>query len=166
MKMEKQHYYESWRISDKFWDVIKDEIPVHRREEGRVYQRKPGGGRKVPNMRRIAEGIFYVLRTGCLWKAIPEKYGKGSNIHRYFQLWEADGFFERIWATGLEKYDEGKGIDWEWQSIDGCMTKAPLAQESVGKNPTDRGKKGNQTQPSRRRERVANRDRDFRSKHS
>lgn len=34
-----------------------------------------------------------------------------------------------------------QGIAWRWQSIDGAMFKAPLAQESVGKKPTDRGKK-------------------------
>jgi putative transposase len=35
-----------------------------------------------------------------------------------------------------------EGIAWSWQSIDGAMVKAPLAQEAVGRNPTDRGKKG------------------------
>jgi hypothetical protein len=34
-----------------------------------------------------------------------------------------------------------EGIAWEWQSLDGAMVKAPLALESVGGNPTDRGKK-------------------------
>ena len=44
-----------------------------------------------------------------------------------------------------------KGIAWKWQSIDGSMTKAPTAQESVGPNPTDRGKKWDKTPHSRRR---------------
>ena len=35
-----------------------------------------------------------------------------------------------------------EGISWKWQSIDGAIVKAPLAQETVGPNPTDRGKKG------------------------
>ena len=35
-----------------------------------------------------------------------------------------------------------EGIAWKWQSIDGAMTKALLAQETVGRNPTDRGKNG------------------------
>ncbi len=35
-----------------------------------------------------------------------------------------------------------EGIAWKWQSIDGSMTKAPTAQESVGPNPTDREKNG------------------------
>ena len=34
------------------------------------------------------------------------------------------------------------GLDWQWQSVDGAMTKAPLGGKSTGKNPTDRGKLG------------------------
>lgn len=41
------------------------------------------------------------------------------------------------------RYDEVRGIDWRWLSVDGCLTKAPLARsEVVGRNPTDRGKRG------------------------
>lgn len=35
-----------------------------------------------------------------------------------------------------------KGIAWRWQGIDGAMFKAPMGQEPVGPNPTDRGKNG------------------------
>jgi|GEM_PF-398231 len=45
-------------------------------------------------------------------------------------------------CCGLAEYDEMEGIAWRWQSIDGTMMKAPLAQEAVGPNPTDRGKNG------------------------
>lgn len=132
--------YQSWTISDEFWEVIKPYIPIHQREANKTYKRKAGGGRKPPDYRIILEKILHVLRTGCQWKSID----KGSNIHRYFQLWSASGFFEALWAAGLYEYDELKGLDWEWLSHDGCTTKAPLAQESVGPNPTDRGKKWNQ----------------------
>ena len=43
-----------------------------------------------------------------------------------------------------------EGIAWKWQSIDGSMTKAPTAQETVGPNPADR-KKWHKTSYSRRR---------------
>jgi hypothetical protein len=56
-----------------------------------------------------------------------------------------------MWVAGLEKYDEVQGIKWAWLSADGCMTKAPLTQEEVGKNPTDRGKKREHTPYARRR---------------
>lgn len=34
--------------------------------------------------------------------------------------------FARLWQEGLLRYDELKGLDWEWQALDGAMTKAPL----------------------------------------
>lgn len=133
--------YKSWTLSDELWEKIREKIPQHQREEGREYKRKSGGGRKAPDKREILAKILYVLRTGCQWKSIPQ----GSNVHRYFQIWSAAGFFEGLWIAGLYEYDELKGIDWEWQSLDGCMTKAPLATETVGANPTDRGKKRDKT---------------------
>lgn len=42
----------------------------------------------------------------------------------------------------MAKYDDFEGIAWRWQSIDGVMFKAPLAQKAVGRNLTDRGRKG------------------------
>ena len=59
--------------------------------------------------------------------------------------------FSEIMEKGLAEYDDMEGIAWKWQSIDSSMTKAPTAQESVGPNPTDRGKKWNQASYSRRR---------------
>lgn len=55
--------------------------------------------------------------------------------------------FEALWRAGLAEYDDMEGIAWRWQSIDGSMLKAPLAQASVGRNPTDRGKKREQAAP-------------------
>jgi transposase len=91
-----------------------------------TYQRSPKGGRPRLNLRKVAEGIFYVLRTGCAWKAVPREFGSGSALHAYFQQWRKHGVFRKIWEQALREYDELRGIDWEWQSQDGAMTKAPL----------------------------------------
>ncbi len=88
------------------------------------------------------------IRTGIQWKALPKEYGAASSVHKYFLEWTEAGFFEEIWKMGLAEYDELEGIGWEWQSADGSMLKAPLAIEAVGKNPTDRGKKGKQKKHS------------------
>ncbi len=143
MKM-KNKSTKSWEISDEFWEKVKDKIPKPQRDPDKVYKRKPGGGRKPLEARRVLAGIFYVLRTGIQWKALPKEYGAASAVHRYFMKWTEAGFFEEIWRMGLEEYDELKGIGWEWQSVDGCMVKAPLALQAVGRNPTDRGKKRKQ----------------------
>ena len=95
------------------------------------------------------EAIVYVLRTGCQWKALPsERFGSASAVHQKFMDWSKVGFFENIWKMGLAEYDALEGIAWRWQSIDGAMFKAPLAQEAVGPNPTDRGKKWEQAPPA------------------
>ena len=137
---------QSWEVSDAFWEKAESLIPPPtKRDEKKEYKRKPGGGRRPKPPRIIFEGIVYVLRTGCQWKALPkERFGSSSSIHAYFIYWLKEGFFLRMWQTGLAEYDEMEGIAWEWQSIDGAMVKAPLAQIAVGPNPTDRGKKWKQ----------------------
>ena len=147
----------SWTITDEFWDEVKHLIPkgCGERDDSKEYKRKPGGGRPPLCMRKVLEAIFFVLRTGIQWKALPKEYGASSSIHRYFLFWCEKGVFLEIWKAGLERYDEILGIDWAWLSADGCMTKAPLALESVGPNPTDRGKKWEQASHPRRRQRSA-----------
>jgi transposase len=140
----------SWEVSDALWAKVEPLIPVKQRDPKKKYKRTVGGGAKPLESRKVFAGILYVLRTGCQWKAVPkEKYGCGSAVHRYFTEWAAHKFFETLWKAGLMEYDELKGIAWEWQSADGAMNKAPLAQEKVGKNPTDRGKKRREAQHPR-----------------
>lgn len=143
--MAQRRSTKSWEISDAFWEAIKEKIPKRERQAGKDYKRKPGAGRKPMEPRQVLAGIFYVLRTGIQWKALPKEYGAASSVHAYFTEWTQAGFFQEIWRLGLETYDELEGIGWEWQSMDGCMIKAPLALQAVGRNPTDRGKKRKQT---------------------
>jgi transposase len=96
--------------------------------------------------RRVLEAIFYVLRTGIQWKALPKAYGAASSVHQYFSEWAEAGFFRRMRQEGLLTSDVLMGPGWEWQSADGSMVKAPLGREAVGNNPTDRGKKRDGTQ--------------------
>ena len=139
----------SWEVSDELWQKIQPLVPSRpARVARRRYQRKPGGGRKPMAPRQVFSAIVYVLRTGCQWQALPKEFGSASAVHAHFQCWREAGFFRRLWRAGLAEYDEMEGIAWEWQSVDGTQGKAPLAQEAVGPNPTDRGKKRDQTQPA------------------
>lgn len=144
---------ESWVVTDAFWERVAPLVPPRSvRSPDQTYRRKPGGGRKPKDPRLVFEAIVYVLRTGIQWKALPhERFGSASSVHKYFLAWEREGFFVALWQAGLAEYDDMEGIAWRWQSIDGAMMKAPLAQESVGPNPTDRGKKWEQATPVGRR---------------
>ena len=111
----------SFLVSDELWEVLAPLLPQ------RVNTHPWGGGRpRVPD-RKCANGIFYVLRTGCQWKALDQTgICSGSTAHLRFQEWVAAGVFLKLWQAGLERYDELKGLDWSWLSMDGAMTKAPL----------------------------------------
>ena len=134
---------QSWAVSNSFWERVAPLIPPVEREAGREYRRKPGGGRRPMPPRQVFEAIMYFLRTGCQWKALPrERFGRSGAVQAHFMRWMRAGFFVALWRAGLAEYDEMMGIAWSRQSIDGAMVKAPLAQEAVGRNPTDREKRG------------------------
>ena len=143
----------SWEVSDAFWERVERLVPRRpSRPRNHKYRRKPGGGRKPKAARTVFAAIVYVLRTGCQWKALPkERFGSASAIHKRFLEWERAGFFVALWRAGLAEYDEMEGIAWRWQSVDGALLKAPRAQEAVGANPTDRGKKRQQANVAGRR---------------
>ena len=133
----------SWEVTDEFWKRVEPLVPQSSRDPSKHYKRAAGAGRPSKPPRLVFEAILYVLRTGCQWKALPaERFGSASAIHQKFLLWSKAGFLENLWKAGLAEYDDCEGIAWRWQSIDEAMFKAPLAQAAVGRNPTDREKKG------------------------
>jgi transposase len=50
-----------------------------------------GGRRRSVNVREVLNGIFYVLWTGCQWKALPKDLPPKSTVHNYLELWNWDG---------------------------------------------------------------------------
>jgi len=77
--------------------------------------------------RKAFEAIVYVLRTGIQWNALPRELGASSTVHDRFQEWSQAGFFKALWQAGLSDYPELESIHWEWQTINGEVTKAPFA---------------------------------------
>jgi transposase len=47
-------------------------------------------------MRKVVDGLMYILSTGCQWAALPEDLAPRSTVHDYFDLWEGDGTLDRI----------------------------------------------------------------------
>jgi transposase len=73
-------------LNDAEWVLIEPLIPPARR----------GGRRRSVNVREVVNAIFYVLSTGCQWKALPKDLPPKSTAHFYFMLWDWDGTLERI----------------------------------------------------------------------
>lgn len=103
-------------ISDDFWHQVEPLLPLPLRKADSDYLRKPGAGRKPKSPRLVLEAIFYVLRTGCQWKALPKKpYGSASAVHQRYLEWLSAGVFDEIWTSGLAASDDMAGIAWQWQ---------------------------------------------------
>src|SRR6185312_10169129 len=112
-----------WLISDELWEEIKALLPRHN-----PYQNKIGGRPLKISDRAAMNGIFFVLKTGCPWKALDVTgICPGTIAHRRFQQWRKAGVFKAFWKKELQKYDTRKGIDWKWQSVDASLAKSPIA---------------------------------------
>jgi transposase len=68
-------------VTDEFWQRVGPLAPQRIPSPSKEYVRKPGAGRPPKPARQVVEGIVYVLRTGCQWKALPaERFGRASAI--------------------------------------------------------------------------------------
>lgn len=116
-----------WRVPDALWAEVQPLLPPE----------KPPGtrGRPVVPFRRVLDGILYVLRTGCQWKAVPRAFGSGSTVHARFQEWVKNGTWERLWADQLTRYDTAHGIGWDWQSADSATVPSPPRRRRDGSRP-------------------------------
>jgi putative transposase len=57
---------------------------------------KPGGRPRSVDLRRILDGIFYVLRSGCQWRLLPREFPPWSTVYDYFRKWRNAGVWEQL----------------------------------------------------------------------
>jgi transposase len=125
-----------FKAPDALWDKIERLLPE---------PRNPGGpGRPRADDRAVLNGIWYVMWTGCQWKAVRRDWFGvcSSTLHERFQTWREMGIFEAIMTEMAVVYASRQSIGWTWQSMDTKSCPAPLGGVETGRNPTDRGKSG------------------------
>jgi putative transposase len=128
-----------FRMPRPLWRKLKKYLPKPRK---RVSAK---GGRPRASERALADAIWYVLWTGCQWKALHRDwFGVSSSVvHQRFQRWRSIGIFEKLMKRMSEYYArECSGIGWKWQAMDSKHCAAPLGGQKTGKNSTDRGNSG------------------------
>jgi putative transposase len=124
-------------ISEELWSVAEKVIPAP------IFKGKRSlGGRPNLDLRQILTGVFYVLTSGCQWRKLPREFGHHSVVYKYFRYWVRVGIFDQIWTEALRVYDDKKGINWTWQSIDGSNKKSQFGKENVDFNPKEKNKGG------------------------
>jgi transposase len=66
-------------------------VPAGQHGAGRVVAAKPGGNKRTVDIRQVANGVMYVLSTGCQWRATPKDLLPKSTVHDYLERWTWDG---------------------------------------------------------------------------
>src|SRR3546814_15105682 len=51
------------------------------------------------DLRRVLNGIFYILRTGSPWRDLPERYGPYTTVYNRYNRWAKAGIWLRIFAA-------------------------------------------------------------------
>src|SRR5215212_12026215 len=70
---------------------------------------KRGGRKRTVDVREVLNGIFYVLATGCQWRALPKDLPPKSTVHDYLTLWAWDGTLRRLHHALFVQAREGAG---------------------------------------------------------
>jgi transposase len=80
-------------LTDMEWRILEPLLPLPaRRGRPRTYA-----------WRAILNGIFYVLRTGCQWRAVPRDLPPWATVYHYWWLWRKSGLWEQLNAR-LREY--------------------------------------------------------------
>jgi len=73
-------------LSDEEWQVLEPLLPA---------PAKTGRQRGWP-LREIVNAIFYVLRSGCPWRMVPEHFPPHQTTYRWFTRFRDDGVWESL----------------------------------------------------------------------
>jgi len=77
-------------ISDKNWKKVEPHIPKPKTKRGR---------KREHAIRLIFNAIFYILRSGCQWRMMPNDFPPWNTVYHYFRLWRLKGIWGQINAA-------------------------------------------------------------------
>src|SRR5205823_5728737 len=84
---------QAYELTDFEWGVIAPLLP-----------NKPRGVPRVDD-RRVLNGIFWVLRTGAPWRALPKEFGPPTTCYNRFVRWRKAGVWDRVMAAVSQAFD-------------------------------------------------------------
>jgi len=73
-------------LSDAQWERIEPHVP----------KPKSGGRPASVERREIVNAIFYLVREGITWRAMPHDFPDYRTVYHYFRIWRDDGTWQAI----------------------------------------------------------------------
>jgi len=70
------------RLTDSQWGAISVDLDLNRK--------------RTHDLRLILDAIFYILRTGCQWRNLPNNYPHWQAVYYHFDKWKKDFTFQNI----------------------------------------------------------------------
>jgi transposase len=72
-------------LTDEQWALVEPHLPSY-----------PGGRPRSTNLREVVDAIFYLLRNGCVWRALPHDFPPKSTVWGYFNDWRHNGTLDLL----------------------------------------------------------------------
>lgn len=86
-------------VTDGEWAMIAPALPAASRL----------GRPRTTRLRDVVDALFYILSTGCQWRAVPREFPPRSTVQRYFYLWRDEGVWERLNAVLVGRARQAQG---------------------------------------------------------
>ncbi len=107
-------------LSDAEWELIGPLLPSERGRWAR-----PSG-----DNRRFLNGMLHVLRVGCPWRDMHERYGKWNSVYVRFRRWAEQGVWDALLQTLVDL-----GLTDDWQHMIDSTTVRGHVSAVGGKEP-------------------------------
>ena len=93
-------------LTDKEWALIEPLLPKTGKGQGK------GRPCEVP-LREVINAIFYLLRSGCSWRMLPNDYPNWKTVYSRFSRWKNNGTWRKIHDQLRRESRKGQGREEE-----------------------------------------------------
>jgi len=87
--------------------------------------------RKEAKLRQFIEAIWYIARSGCQWRLLPQDYGVWRSIHKRFKRWSEKGIWKYLFEESQVDPDR------EAYMLDSTIIRAHACSAGYGKDSQD-----------------------------
>ena len=112
-------------LPERLWAMVEPLLPPG--------PARPKGGCPPMPARQAMGAIWFVMRTGCQWRALNATgFCSSATAERRFREWKAAGVFERLHRHSLDAAHAAWAIDWGFLAVDARQVPAPLPRTEKG----------------------------------